>query len=56
MCTESSKGPNIHVRVAFDKFHAVVHPLNPAEFNLQVLDKKQQQYVLNYFIKICCCK
>ena len=31
--------------------------LNPAEFNLHVLDpKKEQQYVLNKFINICDCK
>ena len=48
MCTESSKGPNNHVCVVFDKFkslrtptfHAVVQLLNPAEFNLHVLDPK----------------
>ena len=65
MCTESSKGRNIHVRVVFGKFkslrtprfHAVVHLLKPAEFNIHVLDqKKEQQYVLNKFINICCCK
>ena len=38
-------------------FHAVVQLLNPAEFNLHVLDpKKEQQYVLNKFINICGCK
>ena len=61
MCTESSKGPNNHVCVVFSKFeslrtptfHAVVQLLNPAEFNLHVLDpKKEQQYVLNKFINI----
>ena len=65
MWTKSSKGPNIHLRVVFGKFkslrthtfHAVVQLLNPAEVNLQVLDpKKEQQYVLNKFIKICDCK
>ena len=64
MCTESSKGPNNHVCVVFGKFkslrtptfHAVVQLLNPAEFNLHVLDpKKEQQYVLNKFINICGC-
>ena len=62
MCTESSKGPNNHVCVVFGKFkslrtptfHAVVQLLNPAEFNLHVLDpKKEQQYVLNKFINMC---
>ena len=65
MCTESSKGPNNHVCVVFGKFkslhtptfHAVVQLLNPADFNLHVLDpKKEQQYVLNKFINICVCK
>ena len=48
MCTESSKGPNNHVCVVFGKFkslrtpafQAVVQLLNPAEFNLHVLDNK----------------
>ena len=53
MWTTSSKGLNIHVWVVMGKFkslctptfHAVV-PLNPSEFNLQVLDpKKEQQYI-----------
>ena len=56
MWTESS---NIHVWVVFGKlqslrtptFHAVVQLLNPAEFNLQVIDKKEQQYVLNNLSK-----
>ena len=65
MCTESSKGPNNHVCVVFGKFkslrtptfHAVVQLLNPAEFNLHVLDpKKEQHYVLNKFINTCGCK
>ena len=54
MCTESSKCLNIHVCVVLGKFkslptptfHAVVQLLNPAEFNLHVLDpKKEQQYM-----------
>ena len=65
MCTESNKGPNNHVCVVFGisknlhthTFHAVVQLLNPAAFNLHVLDpKKTQQYVLNKFINICGCK
>ena len=56
---------NNHVMVVFFKFkslrtptfHAVVQLLNPAEFNLHVLDpSKEQQYVLNKFINICGCK
>ena len=55
MWTESSKGPNIHVPVVFGKFkrlrtptlHAVVQLLNPAEFNLQVLDKKRTEICFN---------
>ena len=48
MCTESGKGPNNHVCVVFGKFksvrtltfHVVVQLLNPAEFNLHLLDNK----------------
>ena len=48
MCTESSKCPNNHVRVVFGKFtslccptfHVMVQLLNPAEFNPQLVDKK----------------
>ena len=37
--------------------YTVVQLLNPPEFNLQELNpKKEQQYVLNKFIKICDCK
>ena len=64
MWTESSKGLNIHARVVFGKFkslstptfHAVVQLLNPPKFNLQVLNKKEQQYLLNKFSKICGCQ
>ena len=49
MCTELSKGHNNHACVVFVKFksicthtfHAVVQPLNSAEFNLHVLDPKK---------------
>ena len=58
MCTED---PNNHVCVVFGKFkslrthtfHAVVHILNPAEFNLHVLDpKKEQQYVRHFLFNV----
>ena len=48
MWTESSKGPTIHVWVVFGKFkssyptfHAMVQLLNPADFNLQILDPNE---------------
>ena len=38
-------------------FHSVVKLSNPPEFSPQVLDpKKEQQFILNKFIKICGCK
>ena len=63
MWTESSKVfkcPNIHVRVGWysanAKFVVLLHSLNPVEFDLQVLNfKKEQQYVLNKFIKTYGC-
>ena len=55
---------NIIIIIVFGKFkslhtptfHAVIQLLNPAEFNHHVLDKKEQQHVLNKFINICGCK